>query len=170
MTNGTEDKRLGEVRHQLSDWLLAEGWKLSDVSGKAQSTAWAIRGTDPHKRVVVFGQDAKKPDVLVMQAPITVDDSSRARLGALGPEKNAELGWEVRFQLLNMGVQFTNLTVPLERFALVLRMYTDDLRRNEFFDRLDRLQNAIMASIWLIRRALSQPAPKDASTDELGIN
>ena len=170
MTNGTQANRFSEVRHQVSDWLLAEGWGLTDMTGKAQGAAWAIEGTDPNKRVVVFGQGEKKPDALVMQAPINVDEPSQARLAALGPEKNEELGWEIRFQLLNMGVKFAGLTLPIQRFVLVSRVYTDDLGRNDFFERVDRLQDAIIATIWLIRRTLAEPAPDSAGADALGIN
>ena len=108
--------------------------------------------------------------LLVLQAPITVDEASRARLAALGREKNEELGWEIRFRLLDMGVQFTGLRRAAGRFVLVSRMYTDDLGRNGFFDRLDRLQGAILATLWLIRRALAEPAPDSAGADSLGIN
>ena len=170
MNSDTQDDRFAEVRHRISDLLLAEGWRLTDMTDKAEGAAWAIEGRDANKRVVIFGQGAQKPDALVMQAPITVDEASRARLAALGPEKNEELGWEVRFQLLEMGVQFTGLTLPLERFVLVSRVYVEDLGRNGFFDRLDRLQGAITVTLWRIRRALAEPAPDSAGADELGIN
>ncbi len=170
MTDETEDQRFAKVRHQISDWLLAEGWKLTDMSSKAEGAAWAIEGRDANKRVVVFGQGARKPDALVMQAPITIDEPSRARLAVLGSGKNEELGWEIRFQLVHMGIQFSGLTLPLERFVLISRVYVDDLRRNGFFERLDRLQGAITATIWVIRRALAEPGPDSAGADDLGIN
>jgi hypothetical protein len=170
MTNGTEDARPQRTRTQISDWLLAEGWQLNDITDKTEGAAWALKGTDPRKKVVIFAQGAKKPDTLIMQAPIAVDETSQARLVSLGPEKNEALGWEIRFQLLNMGLKFAGLTLPLDRFGLILRVYTEDLGRNGFFDRLDRLQNGIFAAIWLIRKALAQPAPENVGTDALEVN
>ena len=170
MTDQDQKQRFDEVRHQISDWLLAEGWALTDRTDKAQGSAWAIEGRDAHRRVVIFGQGETKPDSLVMQAPIVVDQASRGRLAALGPEKNEELGWEIRFQLINMDVQFAGLNVPLERFVLVSRVYLEDLGRNGFFERLDRLQGAILATLWHIRRALAEPAPDSAGAEPLGIN
>ena len=75
----------------------------------------------------------------------------------------------MRFQLLNMGVQFNGVSVPLERINLVLRMYTDDIDRNRFFERMDRLQSGIQATIWIIRRKLDRPAPKE-ETSGLSVN
>jgi hypothetical protein len=170
MTTETDDKRFADVRHRISDWLLAEGWRLTDMSAKAEGAAWALEATDPNKRVVVFGQGETKPDALVMQAPINIDEPSQARLAALGPEKNEELGWEIRFQLINMGVKFSGLTLPIKRFVLVSRVYADELGRNDFFERVDRLQDAIIATIWMIRRSLAEPAPDSAGADALGIN
>lgn len=170
MTDESQRQRFDEVRHRVSDWLLAEGWALTDRTDRAQGSAWAIEGRDASKRVVIFGQGAGKPDSLVMQAPIVVDEASQARLAALGAEKNEELGWEIRFQLINMDVQFTGLSLPLARFVLVSRVYMDDLGRNGFFERLDRLQAAILATLWLIRRALAEPAPEAAGAEPLGIN
>lgn len=170
MTGENQDARFAEIRHRVSDWLLAEGWGLTEITDRSEGAAWAIEGRDASQRVVIFGQGAKKPDVLVMQAPISVDETSRGRLAALGTKKNDELGWEIRFQLLEMGVQFSGLTVPPERFVLSSRLYTDDLGRNSFFERLDRLQAAIMAALWRIRRVLAEPAPDSAGVDALGIN
>lgn len=170
MTDEDQKRRFDEVRHRVSDWLLAEGWVLADRTSQAQGSAWTIEGRDTNKRVVIFGQGAKNPDSLVMQAPIVVDEASRARLAALGPEKNEELGWEIRFQLIDMDVQFAGLNVPLERFVLVSRVYLEDLGRNGFFQRLDRLQGAILATLWRIRRALAEPAPDSAGAGPLGIN
>ena len=170
MTNGTEDERFTRTRHQVSDWLLAENWKLKDITDRAEGSAWALEAADQRDKVVVFAQNAKKPDALIMQASITVDEATRARLASLGQEKNEELGWEIRFQLLNMGVKFAGLTLPLKRFGLVLRVYTDDLGRNGFFERLDRLQDGISAAIWLIRRTAAQPAPESAGSDGLKVN
>lgn len=170
MTDKTEEGRFAAARQQTSDWLLAEGWQISELTDRAEGSAWAIRGVDTRGRRIVFAQAANKPDRLVMQASITVDKASRALLDKLGSERNDELAWRIRFQLVNMGVKFAHLNLPLERFTLITRVYTDDLQRNGFFDRLDRLLDGVNASIWLIRRALAQPAPRDVGSDALDIN
>lgn len=170
MTNETEDERFALTRHQISDWLLAEGWKLKEITERAQRAAWALQGMDDRQKVVIFAQGANRPDALIMQARITVDEASQARLNSLGAQENDRLGWDIRFQLLNMGIKFRGLTLPLNQFTLVQRVYTDDLGRNGFFERVDRLQNGIFAAIWLIRRALDQPAPESAGGEGLEVN
>ena len=169
MTDGI-DEGSRQARQRITDWLLAEGWKLKDITGKARGAAWALEGADPRGKVLVFAQAVEKPDALFIQASITVDETSQARLAKLGRERNEELGWEIRFQLLSMGVKFAGLDLPLKRFGLVSRVYTDDLGRNDFFDRVDRLQDGITAAIWLIRRALAQPAPESEAADGLEVN
>ena len=66
MTDDTMDKRFTNTRHQISDWLLAEGWKLKDLTDKAKGSAWALEGTDPRHKVVIFAQNTPRPDALIM--------------------------------------------------------------------------------------------------------
>jgi hypothetical protein len=148
-------------QNRIAAWLLGEGWKVADRPLEQSRVSWAFQGTDPGGKVVLFAQDERRPDVLIMQAGITVDPNHAGRLKALPLREQEEFCWELRFRLLDMGVNFGGVKVPLEGVGLVERLYVEGLGRNEFFRAVNRLQNAILAVIWMIRRRLDQPAPAD---------
>jgi len=165
----------GELSRRIRGWLEAEGWRVEDraveeSSPPATGVSWALQGTDPGGKLVLFAQDVRRPDVLVLQAGVTIDPNHTGRLAKLEPREQEEFCWDLRFRLLDMGVNFGGIRVPLETVGLIERLYVEDMGRNRFFESVGRLQNAILAVIWMIRRRLDQPAPADDYRGGVPVN
>jgi hypothetical protein len=165
-----------ELRSRIRAWLEAEGWRVEEravedtSTSAAKEVSWALQGTDPGGKLVLFAQDARRPDVLVLQAGVTIDPNHTGRLRSLERREQEEFCWDLRFRLLDMGVNFGGIQVPLETVGLIERLYIEDMGRNRFFESVGRLQNAILAVIWMIRRRLDQPAPADDYRGGVAVN
>lgn len=151
-----------EARKRVTDWLLADGWTISEAAPPIPDSAWLIQALDPSGRSVLFGQRSNRDDLIVLQGSVALDESHVEKLEALEIEKQEDLCWELRLKLLDM-VDFNGVSTPLRRVNLMTRMYVEDLGRNEFFRTLSQLQRAILVVVWMVRRALDQPAPDDSA-------
>jgi hypothetical protein len=158
------------LRTKIRQWLEAEGWRVETRAVEESRARWALQGVDPGGKLVLFAQDLRRPEVLVLQAGVTIDPNHTQRLSALDRREQEEFCWDLRFRLLDMGVNFGGIQVPLEAVGLIERLYVEDMGRNRFFESVGRLQNAILAVIWMIRRRLDQPAPADDYRAGLSVN
>lgn len=161
------DTELAAERARLTEWLLAEGWRLTEGAG--EGAAWALRGQDPGGKVVVLAQEKASPHRLVLHASVRLDESHAEKLEGFVRQQQEDLCWRIRIKLLDMGVDFQGVAVPLRQINLRMRLYAEDLTRSRFFDTLGRLQNAMLYVIWTVRRILDQPALESDEPD-LRIN
>ena len=150
------------TRKRVTDWLLADGWTLSEAPSSVPDSAWLIQALDPSGRSVIFGQRVNRPDLIVLQGSVALDDGHIEKLEAMEPKEQESLCWDLRLKLLEM-VDFNGVSTPLRRVNLMTRAYVEDLSRNEFFGTLSQLQRSILVVVWMVRRALDQPAPDDSA-------
>ena len=156
------DDAFDATRERVSNWLLADGWTLSEATSKVPDSAWLIQALDPSGRSVLFGQRENRPDLIVVQGSVALDEGHVEKLESLDQKEQEELCWDLRLKLLEM-VDFNGVSTPLRRVNLMTRAYLEDLSRNEFFRTLSELQRAILVVVWMVRRALDQPAPDDSA-------
>lgn len=162
--NSSEDPRFESVRNQITKWLLAEQWKLRELSN--DKTAWAIIAEDSQSKKVVLAQPSDKPELVVIQAAVNVAKEQSAKIKALEPRDRQDLLWEIRFQLLNMRVKFQGVSDDLEKITVRQHLYFENLNRNEFVRSVETIQDSILAVIWIIRKWLGQPGH---TTEEGGL-
>lgn len=161
-----EAEAFAAARSTITRWLLEDNWKLQETT--SEQTEWAVVAEDDQGKKIVLGQVKKRPDLIVLQASITPPDDLRAKIRDMRPvEARDELLWEIRFQLLNMGVRFSGVEVEFERIQLTNQLYLEDLPRNEFVRCLAKVQDAVLAIMWTMRRRLGQPAGSEEQKDLL---
>ena len=159
MSDHSEDAFL-TTRQLVSDWLLADGWTLSEAPSAVPESAWLVQAVDPSGRTVILGQRTQRPDLIVLQGSVSLDERHAKKLEAMDSREQEDLCWDLRLRLLEM-VDFNGVSTPLRRVNLMTRVFTEDLRRHELFQTLGQLQRAILVVVWTVRRALDQPAPDD---------
>ena len=153
--SSSEDPRFESVRTQITKWLLAEQWKLQETS--ADNVAWAIIAVDSQGKKVVLAQPSRRPEVVVIQASVTVAKEQSTQIKGLEPRDRQNLLWEIRFQLLNMRVKFQGVSENSEAITVKQHLYFENLQRNEFVRSVETVQDSILAIIWIIQRRLGQP-------------
>ena len=154
-TDGT-DRRFVEAKEKVTQWLISDGWKVTDHP--SSQAAWRIVAEDSQQKRIALGQISQKPDLLIVQGSLAWTDEVRFKAQLLSLEKREELLWDLRFQLLNMGVKFDGVDSSFKSVEILTNFYLEGLRRNEFSERVSRVQDALLAAGWIVHRRLGQPA------------
>ena len=160
-TAASQDRNHRAVREEITSWLVGEGYSVRE--GQVQDAAWMLVAEDPAQRRFMVGQKTNRPDVVVMQGTVAQAEEHAQRLDGLGGVEREEFLYDLRFRLLDMGLDFQGVSHPLRQVILNDHLYWEDIGRNEFFRTLKRLRHGILAVIWSVGRKLNQPAPTAAS-------
>ena len=80
-----------------------------------------------------------------------------ARIGQMAEAKRTEFLWNLRFALLNIGVGFGPIDLPLESIELSTGIYFDGLTRDSFMHRLFLVRRSWVLINWMLNRELSEP-------------
>ena len=162
--NRGQNSRFTTAKEKISEWLLADEWKIQE--GASEPAAWVIIAEDSQGKKVVFAQLNRRPDLLLIQASVSIAPDVRTKVLSIRPiEERENLLWDIRFQLLNAGLKFSGVEPELEKVTVKTRLYLEDLRRNEFVQIVSSVQDSILAVIWTIQRKLGQPAPPEPTSD-----
>lgn len=155
------------LRARITQWLLAEGWQLSERPHP--EAVWLLEARDTADRFVLVGQKKAKNGQILIEATVGISPEHREQLAALSPEARQEILWELRFALLHLGLEFHAVQEPLERVSLGQRIYEDGLTQDAFLQRVSLVRNGILAVVWTISRRLRTVAAANEPS-ALGIN
>src|SRR5882672_2281009 len=138
----------------VKDWLDTE-WSLSDVYDP--NTDWILQamskeGKEGQAFVVV--QTTVFPDQLMIQGSAEIVLEMRKQLTEMTDADRRDLFWELRFGLLNLGVEFTGVTEPLELVMIRKSIWDDALTRDCFMNRVDEVNAAVIFVLWTLQRRL----------------
>jgi hypothetical protein len=155
----TEDSRFAQIRERVTEWLLADGIKVSPL--QSDTTAWLVTFKDG----LYVGQPSGRPDLVCFGGVVTLCDLHRRALDDMDAGQREDFLWDLRFELLRLGVTFNGLSHPLRQVYLSHRLYWEGVRKNDFLDRVALMHNASNAVHWSIVRRLNQPAPPEPEPD-----
>ena len=143
---------------RLQDWVLQEGWQVGAVqfSGDAQ---WAFTATNQAGHVLVIAQPKPYPDQIFIQATINFDDSVRTQLEKVNQQKRKRLFWDIRLELLRVGVEFEGVSEPLKAIVVTQRIYDDGLNKDTFAQRTYQVKSALLTIGWMLGRELDHSPP-----------
>ena len=156
-----------DLRAQVQNWLLGEGWQLTEKPH--EDALWLLEAQDAGGRIVVVGQKRGKTDQVLLEAAVALTDNHRERFERLAAAERQELLWDMRFRLLQMGVEFQGAQEPLVRVVIGHRLYLDGIGQDRFLGRVARVRNAVIAVIWTIARHLHL-GPGDTGPGETRVN
>ena len=152
------DNQFSVAKKLVTEWLMAEAWKIQENPG-GTNTAWVIVAEDNKQKKLVFAQFNKRPDFVHLHARVNLPEDLSRQVSNLDPAKRDEILWELRFQLLNMGLKFSGVEAKLERVRMHTRLYLEDLTRNEFIRTVGTIQDSVLVIQWVIHKHLGQPEP-----------
>jgi hypothetical protein len=142
-------------RARVKDWLNTE-WSLSDIYDP--NTHWIVQATNKDAKAegqaFVVLQTTVSPDQLLIQGSVEIVPEMQKQLTEMTAADRRDLFWELRFGLLNLGVEFTGVTEPLE-FVMVRKCIWDDaLTKDCFMTRVDEVNSAVIFVVWTLQRRL----------------
>lgn len=149
----TEDRY--SKRARIKNWLETE-WLLSEIHDP--NTSWVVQATnrtaaaDGQSFVVL--QTPLFPDQMLIQGSVEVEAEMQEQLTALSATERREFLWELRFGLLKLGVEFIGVADPLDEVMIRKTIWDDALTKDEFMNRVDQVNSAVIYVIWMLQRRL----------------
>jgi len=142
------------AKNTIQEWLIAEGWTLKELSH--ENTQWLIEARDPEKRPFLISQQKTPGDQIRIQATLAFDQSAQSDFAALPKDKKDRYFWELKFGLLQMGLNFVGLGEPLQRVVLTKHLYIDGFNKTLFIHTLDLVRNALLMVLWALHREMAK--------------
>ena len=142
-------------RARIKAWLETE-WLLSAIHDP--NTSWVVQATnrtaaaDGQSFVVL--QTTIFPDQMLIQGSVEVEPEMQEQLTALSAAERREFLWDLRFGLLKLGVEFVGVADPLEEVMIRKCIWDDALTKDEFMNRVDQVNSAVIYVIWMLQRRL----------------
>ena len=155
--NSSEEGRY-QVEETIKTWLVEEGWSLTEQT--QPELRFAIVAQDEAGRKLIVGQENKRPDRIVIQASVTYGPDDQKRFNALPQKKRREFLWELRFDLLQMDVEFGGLSEPLQRVSVSQLIFYDALLKDAFMQRLSEVKKALLLIMWKVAQLMEEPPPQ----------
>jgi hypothetical protein len=119
----------------------------------------------PGGRRILVGQNKARPDHIHLEAHVNIAEEHRKQFESLPEERRREALWKLRFRLLQMNVDFSGVSEPMEAVLLTQRYYLDGLTKDAFVQRFLTLRNAVIAVIWSLMQDLEGVEPPAESTE-----
>ncbi|MEZ5330486.1 MAG: DUF2299 family protein [Thermoanaerobaculia bacterium] len=148
------------ARERIEAWLTADGWTAEEAA--SPDAAWLLVAVHPSQIRLQVGQKTEHPQILILQASVSLSEEHRQQLEALAPSLRAAVLWDLRIDLLRSGFEFDGLGEPLDRVRLHRRLFVEDLTRTGFLERVDALRHLVLLVITRVSRALAEPGAAPA--------
>jgi hypothetical protein len=163
MSENEKKHSVDETRDKVQNWLMSEGWQIAEPTHP--EFAWLIRAEDGGERRILVGQNKAREDRVHLEANVKISDDHRKLFEGLAADKRKEVLWNLRFQLLQMNVDFVGVAEPLQDVILTQRIYLDGLTKDAFIQRFITVRNAVIAVIWSTIKDLQDVKPPAKSTE-----
>jgi hypothetical protein len=142
-------------RARIKDWLETE-WTLSEIYDP--NTSWIVQAINKapsaEAQAFVVLQTTIFPDQLLIQGSAEVVPEMQEQLTAMTAAERREFLWDLRFGLLKLGVEFTGVVDPLEMVMIRKSIWDNALTKDEFMNRVDQVNSAVIYVIWMLQRRL----------------
>jgi hypothetical protein len=147
-----EDRRFAIIRQKVADWFVAEGLTVAQAS--SSDAAWLLHVNDSENRVIFAGQDPDRPNVVAIMGPVQLGEPHFLKIDALAPPDREAFLWDLRFELLRMGVEFQGVTHPLRQVTVSHRVHWEGLQKGQFLDAVALVKRGVLAVVWSVQRKL----------------
>lgn len=146
----TEDRRFAVARQKVSEWLMSDGYAVSQ--GTLQGVAWSL-DAKMNDQVVIVGQRTDRADHLTVFAPIGLAEVHAQQIDAPEEQRREAFLWALRFELLRMALDFQGVLHPFRRVTLARRVHWPATKA-EILETVGAVRRGITAVVWSINREL----------------
>lgn len=157
MSNNTPTN---DVKDTIHKWLMDDGWKVGRRT--LPEATWAFVAEDNSGRKIIVGQKSDRQDELLIQAQVTFDDDTRAKLDQLPVNERNDFLWDLRFELLRTDLDFRGVGLPLKNIEVMVRTSADTffLNKEAFRKGISQVGKGIILVQWMMMRKFEQHPPQ----------
>lgn len=137
------------MQAQISGWLEQDGW--NPVESQSDESEWLLSATDDRETKIAVGQVKGTKDLIKIVATIEFDDDPAKQLRSQSDRD--DLIWDLRFDLLRAGLDFSGVDHPLQSIHLVQDIHNDDsFNRDRFLRLVDDVKRGVLIVTWTLER------------------
>ena len=157
-SNPTTNSRSEDIKEQIQKWLMEEGWRIRTEN--VPDAEWFLSGESEARVRIGIGQRRGRPDQIIIQGSVIFQQAQQDQIHRLPPEERTDFLWDMRFRLLDMGVEFSGVAEPPHEVRISQRIYYDGLTKDRFLQRVSQVRNGVLTVLWMVARRLAQPPPE----------
>jgi hypothetical protein len=157
------DTTFQDKKARVKTWLTQEGWKINEDT--APDALWLLQIYHSPNCPILIGQPTEHPDALIIQVEAGFVEEFDRHFEKMSDKERREFVWDLRFGLLNMGVQFRGIAEPLHEVQVHLRIFDDALTKDEFLRRLSKIEAALDFTMWMCERRVLHFYQDDTVTE-----
>ena len=156
--DSVRNQRSEEIKEQIQKWLMEEGWRIR--AENVPDAEWFLSGESEARVRIGIGKKRERPDQIIIQGSVTFNQTHRDQIARLLLEERSDFLWDMRFSLLNMGVEFSGVTDIPQEVRISQRIYYDGLTKDRFLQRVSQVRNGVLNVLWMVAKRLAQPPPE----------
>jgi hypothetical protein len=158
VANPDRQREVTAMLEEIKAWLIEEGWSVRQE--RPVGMAWSLVATSRQQVLVNLQQRSDHPDQVLIFAILQLEEATCDQIMQLPMAERRELLWDVRFRLLQLGVEFDGITEPPQRVTVGLAIYRDGLGKDNLLRRMTQVHNATLAAAWTFARKFAEPPPE----------
>jgi hypothetical protein len=152
-SNGERENVMRKIQKRLLD----ENFKVQSVSDEHAYFNFVAENED--KRTVNIFQAINKKDRITIATRGVLLPEHLSKLSKMDANDRNRFLWTLRFGLLNRGVGFSPITMPLEFIEMSDTIYYDNLTKDNFMHKIFEVRKALLFIFWMVERELGEPEP-----------
>lgn len=151
---------------KVKQWAVYSCFEVNSISGSKNDFVIEVTETEKLPSLQIIHQRTDDAFVLVV-GRVNIPENDRMRLKNLNRERFDEFIWDIKLNLLPVGVDFTVLGDEYDPdvWEVQRRLFLVDTSITDFHEAYSRVKNALIGIIWSYKKELSSTAGA-ASLDE----
>ena len=140
---------------KVMQWVVESSFEGTLVSGSSNDFVVEFCENEKLPLFQMIHQNIETPYILVVSL-VKIPQNDREKLKSVNQTKFDQLIWDIKLNLLHMGVDFTvrGLEKDPDAWEVQKRLFLNQTNINQFHETYSKVKNALISIIWAYKRAL----------------
>jgi len=143
-----------DVKARLEKWLLEENYKVESLTNNHALFNLVVEDNSGLKLHV--RQPLLSVDQIVVMAKASLSEEQITKIQKMLSGERTRFLWELRFSLLEMGIDFSSVSLPLKFVLVSSPIYFDGLTKNAFMTKVFAVRRALVFVMWKVSKELGE--------------
>lgn len=141
---------------EIKNWITQSGFQFNSMPQSNHDFVITFQETKNLPELQIIHQKSENAYLLIVGL-VRIPENDRATLKAHGEIEFSNFIWDIKLNLLRMGVDFTVLgpdEKDPEAWEVQTRLYINQANITSFFDACTKVKQALISVIWTYKRML----------------
>lgn len=167
----TSNEYSDKLRESITEYLKNEGWRVG-APRIEKGVHWILVANDEqgrHINVIFPATALRQSGQLVIANVLKLGDKHKEKYIQLDDNKKRDLIYELRRQILLLGVGYDGIGEPLEKVIFEDILYVEDLNKSSFLQSIRKVRNASLLAVTIIAQRFNEPPPTEPQKPTMGF-